>query len=868
MKRYLWIAVGLAASLMWVLTALARLPTNQVNSRGIYIQFDNVFNNIDQAHGFPVAGGHQRWQWRDLEPNFDNDYRFDQIQSFVSQQAERGKKAAIGFETFVGRINQTRPYGSLGVPQWLWETYPNVALWNIRGGVEPWYTLNYLDANYQAKYREFIYAFADWLAANTAVASNIGFVEIGVGMYSETQPSDQWVTQNWPDYVFYADEPPSGLGWTGNDWLGYVNWCTDTYYNAFRARNPSLSFVPLFLNCAPDFKGVRDTFSDYAAAKGIGLKNNGLQVDRHPSYLYGPLEKWGSVVAPGIAPIAWETYVQWLTNETELYWGLLCALDKLPDVLEPDRWLMVDESYNPRPNWVAIWNWVDPYLGVTPDTTPGIWCALRETEFPANGEPGNFDFWLFQRDDMPNGTTVAEWNVTGYRQGRYTRRTNQATGDRYMHFQVLNPSAFYGYPGQVTVHVTYLDQGNDWWKLTYDSFTGEKEARLVQKGNTGKWLTEVIPLSDARFGNGFGPGGVGTAPDLKIDCMNDGNEYIHMVEVKKGGGGPTPTPTQTGTASSIQGSVTLQRPGKPAPDPSWQVPLTVKVGTIPYAVTTDQSGNFTLSGLTPGTYDILVKNAHTLSNIRRNRILASGPNSINMGELKEGDANNDDTVNSSDFLLLRGSYFKSAGQPGFVDGADFNEDNLVNSSDFLLMRSSYFQSGPVQLSLALETGAESAVKARVSGTVGIAMEPALTTVSVGDQFDLDVRIDAGAEGVVVADVYINFEPSDLEVVEIRDGQQLTMIAKRYDNSTGTIDIAAGTLSTPVTGTFVLATLRFRARASTQGSTTAVVFSTTDPRGTVVKDESDHNLLGTPNDATVSITTATTYSIFLPSIMRQ
>jgi len=46
---------------------------------------------------------------------------------------------------------------------------------------------------------------------------------------------------------------------------------------------------------------------------------------------------------------------------------------------------------------------------------------------------------------------------------------------------------------------------------------------------------------------------------------------------------------------------------------------------------------------------------------------------------------------------LRGSYFKSAAQAGFVDGADFNEDGVVNSSDFLLLRSNYFMSGPVAL---------------------------------------------------------------------------------------------------------------------------------------------------------------------------
>ncbi len=541
MTRSMWIALGLTASLALAFTALAKLPSNQVDSRGVYVQFDGVSHNIDRANGFPVAGGHWRWEWKDLEPNYDDDYRFDEeIRGFILRQASRGKKAAIGFETYVKRNNQAHPdapYGALAVPEWLYQTYENVALWNPRGAEPHYYALNFLDADYQAKYAEFVGAFANWLAANPDLAGNVAWVEIGVGMDSETQPGDYWKVVSWPDYVFYNEN----LGWTGEDWIAYVNWSVDTYHSAFRIGNPSLSHIPLFLNCAPTYPShpgyvgnERTVFTDYAASKGIGLKNNGLQADRAPAALYGPLEKWGAAEAPATVPIAFETYEQWLTNEAELYWGLLCALDKHPDVLEPDRWLLVDRDYQRRDNYVAIWDWVEPYVSVTPNNTPGIWCALRETEH-GNGERGNFRFWLYERGDLPGGATVPEWNVTDAKEGRYTRRTDQATGNRFMHFQVLNTSAFYGNPGPVTVQVTYLDRGTDSWRLTYDSITGEQEARTIQKGDSDQWVTVAIPLTDARFGNGYHPvSGGGTAPDLKIDCMGDGDEYVHMVEVKPG----------------------------------------------------------------------------------------------------------------------------------------------------------------------------------------------------------------------------------------------------------------------------------------------------------------------------------------------
>jgi hypothetical protein len=561
-RRFIWLAIGLAVALSLTVTVMARLPSNQTSSGGVYIQYDSIFDNVDSAHGFPVTGGHKRWAWKDLEPT-QGGYQFEsEVRVFVQQEASRGKKAALGLETFVGRINQTAPNGSLAVPDWLWTSYPSVRLWNTVDS--SWYVLNYLDANYKARYAAFLNALADWLAANPDVASNVGWIELGVGMYSETQPSDQYVTRNAPDYNYYANYATGGAsppGWTGSDWDGYVRWCIDTYVNAFRVRNTNLSHVALFLNCAPDYKGTRGSFTDYAAVKGVGLKNNGLQVDRHPYYLYQPLEKWwGASGVTLTVPVAWETYEQWLTSETDLYWGLLCALDKHPDVLEPDRWLMVDHSYQTRANYVAIWNWIEPYVGVTVDSTPGVWCALRETEYPSNGETGNFNFFLFQGDGYgPSGTTVAAFNQpAGIKEGRYTRRTDQATGNPYMWFRVAD-TYVNGNAGHetYTVYVTYLDSGTDTWQLGYDSFTGSKSAGTMTKTNTNTWKKATFVLTDARFGNN-----IGTLSDLKLDCNSDGDDYFHLVEIKRGSTGPTPTPTTPPSGATIQGNVQLQ--GRPA----------------------------------------------------------------------------------------------------------------------------------------------------------------------------------------------------------------------------------------------------------------------------------------------------------------
>jgi hypothetical protein len=731
MNKYVWAAIGLAATLLLAASAvagpLARLTPSQVHSRGVYIQYDILTNNINPANGYPVAGGHNRWEWSELEPDYDDHNLFYRVASFVTGEGENGKKAGIGFTTYSGRTGSA-PFGGVeALPDWLRHD-PVIKMNTIDN---QWYVVNFLSSEYQSYYRDFIYDFADWLADpdNAEVLANVGWVEMGVGLDGETQPNDKWGgSAKATDYYYYQDYAPGGEnppGWTSRDWLRFVNWCTDLYYDAFRVRNPSLASIPVYLLNAPEFLGKdtvgnRDAFSDYAAIRGvadgkpgIGLKNNGLLPDRSPAGLYGPLERWGSTVATVTVPIAWETYIgeSWgITDTKTVYWTVLAALDKHPDVIAPTRGMLIVSKDNPVPilAYVAVWSWAAPYLGVTPSTTPGIWCALRETE--SGGEYGNFFFWLYQNDNLSGGRTVAlypgansgdAWLMSTGKEGRYGRRTDTASGNPYMHFQVLNPSPYYGNPGglTLTVTVTYLDKGTDQWKLRYDSTTGIKDAPQgpVVKTNTNTWKKATFVLTDARFGHGYTDNGTGggngsSAADLTVDCMGDGNEYIHMVEIaRRTEGGPTPTPTATATPveTTLRGTVALRR-RVPAPDPSWTVTLTVSFGGWQTGATTDSSGVFTItdSRLTPGTYDICVKNSHALST-KTHVTLVAGTNTVYLGELREGDANGDDFVDLYDFGILAGAYMASP----LDKRADFNQDGIVDIFDFAALRDSYFAVG-------------------------------------------------------------------------------------------------------------------------------------------------------------------------------
>jgi len=150
---------------------------------------------------------------------------------------------------------------------------------------------------------------------------------------------------------------------------------------------------------------------------------------------------------------------------------------------------------------------------------------------------------------------------------------------------------------------------------------------------------------------------------------------------------PTSTPTPTSTQPSggaLGGQVELQgRP--PAPAPSWSVPLAVQIGGSAHVITTDNTGGFSIAGIAPGTYDVWVKNAHTLRNVRRGITIVAGEvTSVDFGLLREGDANDDNYVNIADFSLLATGF-----HPRFDPRADFNGDGQVNVADFSLLAANF-----------------------------------------------------------------------------------------------------------------------------------------------------------------------------------
>ena len=546
----------------------AQLPAG-AGGPGNYIQFDEPTHNLDAAHGYPITGGHTRFGWDSIEPNYDDDYRFDElVLPWVEQEANRGKKVAIGFVTYNGR-----QYGGTTVPSWLWARDPNVRLYNnvyVDSQRPAGYVLNYLNRTYVTEYKEMIQAFAWWVASKPTVRNALAWVETGTGLFGENQPTAKsWIDSLDREYYMKAAPKPGGAGWGATEWINHVNEVNDFYRTAF--NNAGLGTIPVFTNIAPTFVAAweRDVISDHAAGVNVGLKHAGLLADHNNAIdSYAPIVKWynsGTKV-----PINWEVYGPDTTfgpGENEWYWTVLAGLEWHPDYFLPTRGVVTFATHRPSTEIAQR------YSGVTLSTTPDVWVALRETFRTGIWDkpiPGNFEFWLYQ-NDYDQGRTVTETNrsdvitqgVTNRlglpvynpnlgtgKEGWTTRRTNQGDGNPYMWFRI-DDGYIYGGPTAATIQVTYFDMGTDRWSLRYDSTSGLKDAvptgsanAWVQKTNTRTWKVATFSIADGRFQNNM-PG----SHDMRIDCLGDGNEWIHMVKVSKGSGPVPPTPTPTTSPS-------------------------------------------------------------------------------------------------------------------------------------------------------------------------------------------------------------------------------------------------------------------------------------------------------------------------------
>jgi hypothetical protein len=128
------------------------------------------------------------------------------------------------------------------------------------------------------------------------------------------------------------------------------------------------------------------------------------------------------------------------------------------------------------------------------------------------------------------------------------------------------------------------------------------------------------------------------------------------------------------------------------------ITLTLKSGSneVNYpSQNTDSSGFFTVSvsSLPNGTYNWRVKNPKYLANAGNVALTGSPSVSVEIGLMRAGDSNNDNVVSVLDFNILKATFGKTQGDPGYDARADFTGDNTVSILDFNLQKGTFGQGG-------------------------------------------------------------------------------------------------------------------------------------------------------------------------------
>ena len=135
--------------------------------------------------------------------------------------------------------------------------------------------------------------------------------------------------------------------------------------------------------------------------------------------------------------------------------------------------------------------------------------------------------------------------------------------------------------------------------------------------------------------------------------------------------------------------------------PNYHVPLAVNLYPVgstvagyqfaPMATGTD-SGQFTISDITPGAYQVAVKHDNHLQ-VVATIALDAGANVHDFGVLPGGDANGDNRVNFIDFSILTNVWKSQSSDGDFDVRADFDGDGKIFTADFALLSANWETKG-------------------------------------------------------------------------------------------------------------------------------------------------------------------------------
>ncbi|WP_020568721.1 malectin domain-containing carbohydrate-binding protein [Neolewinella persica] len=267
------------------------------------------------------------------------------------------------------------------------------------------------------------------------------------------------------------------------------------------------------------------------------------------------------------------------------------------------------------------------------------------------------------------------------------------------------------------------------------------------------------------------------------------------------------------------------------------------------------TGLATVTGMVPGDYEVAVR-APTYLQAVESVTLLEGNNTLDVGQLRGGDANGNNAVSALDFSILAGTFNLAEGSPGYNGLADFNGDGQVTALDFSILASNFNVAGEQVSNLANKGEVETRDRKAPSypefkNGVDLALVPIQNELLQDELLQVKLMVHAGEQLIDAVEAHLNYDKALLEIIEISYSDVLPVpIAGGIDPENGTIDLVRGTFDAFPTGTFELARITFRAKKVGQAS---IAFNPRSEAANLVTNFGT-NVLQATKDANVNILT--------------
>lgn len=140
------------------------------------------------------------------------------------------------------------------------------------------------------------------------------------------------------------------------------------------------------------------------------------------------------------------------------------------------------------------------------------------------------------------------------------------------------------------------------------------------------------------------------------------------------------------------------------------------------------------------------------------------------------------------------------------------------------------------------------------GQVGMGFSTNTVDVAFGDKFTLAVKVNLFDHSFIdAAEVHLDFDPNALQVISLEGSEgklPTNFIAPQFNNESGEIDYAAGSLVGPITESFTFLVIEFQAISEVIGS--QVFFKVQFPRETIITTEGANVLSGGLSSASINV----------------